>query len=391
MLRALSVLVTFVLLGDARADEPACPAGIPSLGSSRLQAIPSLEEPTEAALQPFAEALVQRYTSCQLAPFDPRASRVNDTGEAYSHDLGRRVGKYRIRPDGGAAVAAGRAVELFGVEVGGAAPKALELLSVVTTLRPWPVRKSGEVVSGCRVELQRAKRAELCVALDGVVRRQANVVSTQLRAVVTCAAPLSPDDVALVWLSPVAPPPLVPLTTKRSPEAVASFTAILSADDPVSRELVCDEGRKWCASMTEGGGLGIVHDRVQLGALPAGTVEGFELVGAPSRWIGIEHLVSGLRVARSLIGTLYGFPSADVMRWWLAGGDCLLWQKRVSAARTYPAPIELRSLCLVDGAWVEGAHAAVSVRGNVRQVAQRSLIDDVPTRCAYTAETDARE
>ena len=97
---------------------------------------------------------------------------------------------------------------------------------------------------------------------------------------------------------------------------------------------------------------------------------GFQLKGVPSRWVGIEHKPTGLRVLRSAIGTYHGLPPAAQLRDLLAGGDCLLWQLKPPAVKRYPERVDLGTLCLAGGSWIEGTYAAATLGGTVIQTVQ---------------------
>lgn len=360
----------------------ACAAAVP-LGSARQLAAPIVDDKLDpkAALTAWRDELELRYRSCGLAPFEGRTVDLGERGTAYAHELGRNVGRYRLKPEGKAPTGADRGIEILVIEVRGLVPGLSTLLAPLRALRPWPLKTSGELVTGCRLELVEARRAELCVDLDGYDRGAPNVTSTQVHAVVLCPTPLPADEVALVWLSPAAPPPMNVVRAERAPQAAlaASFTT----DEPGTRELMCSEGRKWCVSLTDQGGLALTHDEEAVAVRPA-ELDGFALVGAPGGWRGVEHTPSGVRIARSAIGSFHGLPSAGQTRWWLAGGDCMLWRLRVPGPKKYPARLELSSLCIVEGAWVEGLHAVAPLRGEPRHVAQSCLADNIATRCRYT-------
>ena len=61
----------------------------------------------------------------------------------------------------------------------------------------------------------------------------------------------------------------------------------------------------------------------------------------------------------------------------------MLWQNRVRTKK-YPSRVELGTLCLAEGAWVEGHYAVTPLSGEPRQVAQAPVLDNLASRCGYT-------
>ena len=371
MTRWLAALCVFVTGAVSAQTQPAAPA---QLGSPRLRTAPKLEGTDGAALVAWRDALLSLYRASSLAPFEVRGAAVPDRGTSYSAELGREVGTYRIKVDGKGL----RGIELTGLELPGNVEKLGDWLAPLRELRAWPIRNDGHVVSGCHVEIVRAVRAELCLAVAGVERSAPSVVSTELRVMVQCAATERLDDLAIVWVSPSAPAALSPVSS--SPAVNAGFSFDTS---DAARELVCTDERAWCASLANEGTFVVEKGDV---AQPVQETDlaGFSLSGTRSRWIGVEHKPSGLRVVRSAIGTYHGLPPASRVRNFLAGGDCLLWQLLPPAVRKYPAHVDVSTLCLADGAWVDGMYSVTTLRGATHQILQSPVLDDTFTRCTYT-------
>ena len=376
--------------GPARGDAlvptaSPCPDGVAAIGSARAQAAPVVDTtlPADEALAVWRDDLIARYRSCNLAPFEPERADLSERGSAYSHELGRTVGAFRVKPDVPVSAELGRSLEILDVELPGNQKGALQALASLTTLLAWPMRTNGEVVKGCRVEVAQGHRAELCLDMDGVDRAESSVVSTQVRTVVICPAALAADDVSLVWLSPIAPAPLSTVIVEKSPGQVASFASSFTVEEPSSRELACSEGRAWCVGITAQGGFALTHGaEAKPTAVKAEDLDGF-MIAAPGAWSGVELLASGVRLARSGIGSYHGIPSANQIRWWLASDRCMSWKKKPQGKR-YPARVELGSMCLVDGAWIEGMQMIAPLRGEPRPVMQSRYLDDIATRCHYT-------
>ncbi len=349
------------------------PIGPPQLGSSRLRAAPKLTGHSGAALVAWRDAILSLYRASSLAPFEVRGAVVPDKGVAFSAELGREVGGWRIRADGRA-----RGIELTGVELPGNVEKLADWLTPLRELRVWPIRHDGQVVTGCHVEILRAVRAEVCVDLPDIDRAAPSVVSTELRLMAVCPPTEKVEDLALVWVSPAAPSALSPVTTEPAANQGFSFDT-----SDAARELVCTEERAWCESLTNDGTFVVAKADIALPVVET-DLAGFTIKGARSRWVGIEHKPSGLRAVRSAIGTYHGLPPASRVRHFLAGGDCLLWQLQPPAARKYPAHVDVSTLCLVDGAWVDGMYSVTTLRGATHQILQSPVLDDTFTRCGYT-------
>ncbi|MEO6951860.1 MAG: hypothetical protein ABI321_08610 [Polyangia bacterium] len=371
-LAAFSLCVVCSCAASASAQPP--PSGPPTLGSSRLRAAPKLAGTDGPALVAWRDALLSLYRTSSLAPFEVRGAVVPDRGTSYSAELGRDVGNYRIKVDGKGL----RGIELTGVELPGNVEKLGDWLAPLRELRVWPIRNDGQVVTGCHVEIVRAVRAELCLDLAGVDRAAPSVVSTELRLMVQCPPSQKLEDLAIVWVSPSAPAALSPVTSEPSVNAGFSFDT-----SDAARELVCTDERAWCASLSNEGTFVIAKGDVAQ-PVQASDLAGFSLKGTTSRWIGVEHKPSGLRVVRSAIGTYHGLPPASRVRDFLAGGDCLLWQLQPPAVRKYPAHVDVSTLCLADGAWVDGMYSVTTLRGATHQILQSPVLDDTFTRCAYT-------
>jgi hypothetical protein len=153
------------LMAFACVANAAPPATAPAqLGSKTLEEETDIDGKDDAALATWRDSLVDAYRRGVLAPFDVRATLPPDRGAAYSVDLDREVGKYRLKSDG----AVPKGVEITGVELPGAHDKALDLLAALRELRAWPVKVDGQVVPDCHIELARSTRAELCIELPDI-------------------------------------------------------------------------------------------------------------------------------------------------------------------------------------------------------------------------------
>ena len=389
--RAWVALGALLALSAARAEEvpppSACPDGQASLASPRAEAAPALDTtlPPLDALKAWRDELQVRYRACDLAPFEPQKAELTQKANAFSHELGRGVGAYRVKPEGAVNAELARGFDILDVEVAGNVSGAKEALAPMRAWSVWPLRNNGEVVRGCRLELTVGKRAELCLNdIDGVDRAQASAVTTQVRVLAVCSAPLVVDDVALVYVSPEAPPPLVPVNVERAAEQAAAFLPTFTTTETATRELGCNDGRTWCVGLTAGGRLALTQGTAsKLSTVEAQDLDGFT-IAAPGRWTGVEHTPSGLRVGRSAIGSYYGLPSGGHTRWWLSSETCMLWKRKPTGAKKYPVRVELGSLCQVDGIWIEGMQTLAPLRGEPRQVVQSRFLDDVASRCTYS-------
>jgi hypothetical protein len=388
MIRASWVALPLLICSVAVADEAAtCPNGIAPIGSSRAQAAPTIDPdaPPLEALKAWRDALVARYRACDLAPFEPEKVDLVEKGSAFSHELGRGVGGYRVRPEGAVTAETSRGLEILSVELAGNQGGVREALLPLRFLSAWPLKNDGEVVSGCRLELAVTKRAELCLDdIDDVERKAASAVSTQARVILLCPPPLSVDDVAATYLTPIAPPALPSVKVERAPAQVAAFLPTFTTAETATRELSCNDGRSWCAGLTAGGNLAITHGPEQkLTPVSEADLDGFTLA-SPGRWTGVEHTPSGLRIARSAIGSYYGLPIGGHTRFWLGNDTCMVWKRKSTGPRRYPYRVDLGSLCMIDGIWTEGMQTVAPLRGEPRNIVQTRYADDVATRCVYT-------